>query len=363
MIKVYEPLLTQYERKALLNAFDSGWISGAGPDINICEKKIEKITNSNASLVSNGTTALHLALMAIGIKPGDKVLVPSFAYIAPANAVKMCNAEPVFVDCEHTTWQSTVADYETKFDKNVKAIIVVYNYGSTGNVNEIIKWAKSKNLLVIEDCAEALGSYVNGKHVGSLSDVGTFSFYGNKTITCGEGGAVISKNFEVISRVKKLKGQGLAEYRQYWHDIVGFNYRLNNLSAAMLIPQLERLDNIIQKKKFIFEKYKNALIDYLEFQKFNDDDCPWMVSVLLPLEMDREKFRNYLTNKNIETRPLFYPIHTMPPYFKDFYPLPVCESISSRGINLPSGPGTSNNEIDYIIECILEGIKNHENWV
>lgn len=356
MIRVYEPLLTQSERSAVLNAFDSGWVSGAGPDINICEKKVEEVTGSMATLVSNGTTALHLALMSIGINAGDKVLVPSLSYIAPANAVKMCDAEPVFVDCEPSTWQSSVSDYQAKFDSSVRAIIIVYNYGSTGNVNKIISWAKANNLLVIEDCAEAMGCYVNGKHVGSLADVGTFSFYGNKTVTCGEGGAVISKNCEVIARAKKLKGQGLAGYRQYWHDIVGFNYRLNNLSAAMLTPQLERLDEIIEKKKSIFKKYENALSQHVKFQSFNKDDCPWMVSILLPLNIERDSFRDYLLRKKVETRPLFYPVHTMPPYFKAYYPLPVCEELSGRGINLPSGPGTSNQEIDYVINCILEGI-------
>jgi perosamine synthetase len=355
MIPVYAPALSENERESLIAAFDSGWISGAGPEVGRSEDLLGELLGLEVALVSNGTTALHLALQAVGIRPGDKVLVPSFAYVAPANAVKYCGAFPVFVDCDEQTWQSMKSDFESRYDPSVKAIIVVHNYGGIANISEICNWAKSKGLLVIEDCAEALGSKFSGNHVGSTGDIATFSFYGNKTITCGEGGAVACSNRGIMTRIKKLRSQGLAEHRQYWHDVVGYNYRLNNLSASLLPTQLKRLDDILEAKRAIYRLYRGRLANVFDMQRFRDEECPWMVSILLNDETEREKARAFLYRNQVETRPTFYPIHTMPPYFDEYVPLPKAEELALRGVNLPSGPGSSHTQIEHVCELLLEG--------
>lgn len=357
MIPVYAPLLTASERSAVLNAFDTGWISGAGPEVENAELLLGELLGSEVALVSNGTTALHLALQAVGIQSGDKVLVPSFSYVAPANAVKYCGALPVFVDCDYQTWQAMKADYEKRYDPKVRALILVHNYGAIANVDEIYTWARSKGMLVIEDCAEALGSKFSGKSAGTLGDISTFSFYGNKTITAGEGGAIACSNKGLMKRIKKLRSQGLAEHRQYWHDVVGYNYRLNNISAALLPPQIRRLGDIIEAKRSIYEQYRSSLGHIFEMQRFREEECPWMVSILLGSEAERDKARDFLTANKVETRPTFYPIHTMPPYFEEYTPLPKCEELALRGINLPSGPGTSNAQLARVSDLLIRGQK------
>ena len=347
-IPVYRPMLTKDERTSLLSAFDSGWISGAGPQVSDAEHKLGQIYDCEALAVCNGTAALHLALVAAGLGPGDKVLVPTFGYVAPANAAVYCGAVPIFVDCDSEHWQSNLNDFQRQYSDDIKGLIIVYTYGAQGKVLDVVKWARSRGLLIIEDCAEALGTRVGGELVGTLGDVAILSFYGNKTITCGEGGAVLSRQPQIIERAKKLRGQGLASSRQYWHEVVGFNYRLSNVCAALLLPQIERLDTILGQKRSINDWYVSNLDSRLKTQQFAEGDIPWMTSVLLPGGIDRDAFTASLKKAGIETRPLFYPIHTMPPYFSSFSPLRSSESLALRGFNLPSGPATTIDELEFI---------------
>ena len=249
MIPVYRPDLSGNEKKYLNECIDSSWISSKGEFIEKFEKYFCKFTNIKyATTVSNGTVAIHLALKVLNIKNNDEVIVPTFTYIASVNPIIEVGAKPVFVDSNINDWQINVNDIETKITENTKAIIVPHLYGQSAQMDEILKIANKYNLYIIEDCAEALGTLYKNKHVGNFGDIATFSFFGNKTITCGEGGMIASNKKELIDLSKNLKNQGISEHKQYWHIRLGYNYRMTNMQAAVGLAQIERINEIILKK-------------------------------------------------------------------------------------------------------------------
>jgi perosamine synthetase len=353
---VYQPLLAGNEKKYVNDCLDSTWISSKGEYIDKFETKFREFTHSKfASTVSNGTVAIHLALLALGVSEDDEVIVPSFTYIASVNAIVYTGAKPVFVDCNASDWQIDVNDLRKKITKKTKAIIAVHLYGGSCDMPAIIDIASEYNVLVVEDCAEAFGTTLNNIHVGNFGDIGTFSFFGNKTITTGEGGMLTCKDPILHDRIERLKGQGLAKHRQYWHDIVGYNYRMTNICAAIGLAQIERASEILEKKRKIFLLYSELLSGYsIEFQKNNDNVCSsyWMVSILFIDYETREQARIHLENKGIETRPLFYPVHSMPMYSKKYSKLPNSEDVGLRGINLPSYPSLTKSDIENICDQI-----------
>ena len=221
---VYQPSLKGNEKKYVDDCLDSTWISSKGKYIKLFEDSFSKFTDIKYSVaVSNGTVALHLALLALGIGDEDEVIVPTFTYIASVNAIKYVNAKPVFIDSEPVTWQIDPSKIREKISKKTKAIMAVHIYGHPCEMNEIKKIARENNLFIIEDCAEAIGTYYNNKHTGSFGNIATFSFFGNKTITTGEGGMVCTNNQKLHDLVVRLKGQGLAKGKEYFHDIIGYN--------------------------------------------------------------------------------------------------------------------------------------------
>ena len=223
-ISVYKPSLNGNEKKYVNDCLDTTWISSKGKYNDMfAEHFSEYIGTQYGTTVTNGTLALHLALLALGVGEGDEVIVPSFTYIASANAVKYTGADVVFVDSLEDSWQMDPDDVERKITKNTKAIMPVHLYGHPCDMDAIMALARRHDVFVIEDCAEAIGSEYNGKKVGSFGDIAAFSFFGNKTITCGEGGMVLTNNKTLFERVVHIKGQGLATHREYWHDIVGYN--------------------------------------------------------------------------------------------------------------------------------------------
>ena len=212
--------------------------------------------------------------------------------------------------------------------------------------------AKANNLRVIEDCAEAIGTRVGDRHVGSFGDLATFSFFGNKTITTGEGGMVVTSDKDLYDRAVHLRGQGLAKDREYWHDAIGFNYRITNICAAIGVAQLERVDEFLERKKRLFELYTEGLSDLpVQFQasQSGTTHSQWLISILVESHERREDLRTWLANAGIETRPVFYPLHTLPIYAREGISLPVSEEISLRGIALPSWPGLSDQEVERIV--------------
>lgn len=355
---IYQPSLTGNEKKYVNDCLDSSWISSKGAYVNKFEKAFAEYINvSFATGVSNGTVAIHLSLVALGIKEGDEVIVPTFTYIASANPIAQVGAIPVFADSLMDTWQVDPNDIRKKITPKTKAIIVVHLYGHPCNMDEIVTIAKEHDLFIIEDCAEAIGSKYKNAHVGTFGDVATFSFFGNKTITTGEGGMVVTNDATIFDRLVHFKGQGLAKFREYWHDVIAFNYRMTNIQAAIGLAQLEQVDIFLEKKKKIAELYQINLKNLpLSFHQQGKDvsHSYWMCSILVAHEHDRDELRNFLKNQSIETRPTFYPVHTMPMYANQFSSHRVAQEIAGRGINLPSYPALTEEDIKYISSKIHE---------
>ena len=355
-IPVYQPFLNGNEKKYVNECLDTSWISSKGKFVSEFESQFAKYIGSNYAVsVCNGTVAIHLALLALGIGPGDEVIVPSLTYIASVNAITYTGAVPVFVDSLQDTWQMNPEDILKKITTKTRAIMVVHLYGHPCEMDEICSIAKKYDIYIIEDCAEAIGSKYNGQMVGSFGDIAAFSFFGNKTITTGEGGMVVTNDQTLHDRASHFKGQGLAKYREYWHDVIGYNYRMTNICAAIGLAQLEQVDKFLDMKKRVAELYKkyitNPDISFHE-QHNNVEHSYWMVSILVKKVEDRDRLRRLLAENGVETRPLFYPVHTMPMYSSKFQKLPVSEMLGWRGMNLPSFPELSETSIQYIAGLI-----------
>lgn len=355
-IPVYQPDLSGNEEKYVKDCLDSTWISSKGKYISLFEENFASyIGIKHAVSVSNGTVALHLALVALGIGAGDEVIVPTLTYIASVNSITYVGAKPIFCDSLRNTWQMDIDDVRKKITPRTRAIMAIHLYGHPCEMDELTALCKEYDLFLIEDCAEAIGSEYKGRKVGTFGDVSTFSFFGNKTITTGEGGMLVSNDETLIERAKHFKGQGLAKHREYWHDVIGYNYRMTNIQAAIGLAQLEKVNEFINRKQEIAEKYKKAFANGpVEFHQSHSDvfHTYWMCSILVEEVSDRDKLRDYLSKYGIETRPLFYPIHTMPMYAQRYQKHPVAEDLGWRGINLPSYPGLKDDEIDYIVNKV-----------
>lgn len=362
-IPVYQPSLLGNEKKYVLDCLDSTWISSKGLYLKRFEDSFaKKINVRHATAVSNGTVALHLALLALGVGEGDEVIVPTLTYIASVNAIRYTGATPVFADSLGSTWQIDPAEIERKVTKKTKAIMVVHLYGHPCDMDVIMDTAMRHNISVIEDAAEAFGSKYKNISVGSIGHIGTFSFFGNKTITTGEGGMVVSNDQTLIDRVIHFKGQGLATHRQYWHDVVGYNYRMTNICAAIGLAQLEQADQFIERKREIASIYKKLLKGLpLQVHEESSDvfHSYWMFSILADNANRRDELRDFLSKAGIETRPLFYPVHTMPMYSIPFQSHIVAEDLGWRGLNLPSYPSLRDDEIVMICDTIKNYFDPH----
>ncbi len=355
-IPVYRPSIGDKEKQYVNECLDSSWISSKGEFITRFEHAFASFTGSQHALtVANGTVALHLALLGAGIRPGDEVLVPTLTYIASVNAIKYCGAEPVFVDSLPDTWQMDPADVERRITPRTSAILVVHLYGLPAPLPELLRIAEAHGLAVLEDAAEAFGSSCKGRHVGTFGIASTFSFFGNKTITTGEGGMVVSNDAATDTLMRRLRGQGLASGREYWHDIIGFNYRMTNICAALGLAQLERANELIARKRAVAETYHRHLDGaHVAFQRepAGMTSSYWMVSVLLADGSTRARVRERLQASGVETRPLFPPVHTMPMYRRAGEAFPVAENLASRGISVPSYPDLTPGQIEYICRII-----------
>jgi perosamine synthetase len=354
-IPVAEPEIGEEELKNVIEAVKSGWISSKGPFIEEFEGRFSSyIRMKHGIATSNGTTALHIALAALGVGKGDKVLVPSLAFIAVANAVTYTGAEPVFVDSHPEYWCMDPSKIEDKIDGQTKAIVVVHLYGHPCNMDEIMRLAQDHKLHVIEDCAEAHGAEYKGKKVGSFGIISCFSFYGNKIITTGEGGMCLTNNEGLSEKMRILRDHGMNPAKKYWHDVIGFNYRMTNLQAALGVAQLKKIDRLVNKKIEIAIAYKKLLQDLSAVTPAPEmpwaKNIYWLYSVLVNKSL-RNKIVEHLEKQGIETRPFFYPLHTMPPY-KHNSSLPVAEELSARGLNLPSGYQLSENQIEEVVESL-----------
>jgi len=364
-IPVYQPSLVGNEKKYVNECLDSTWISSKGKFLKLFEESFVSYTGTQyATAVCNGTVALHLALLALGIGPGDEVIVPTLTYIASVNSIMYVGARPVFVDSCRNSWQIDPTDVKRKITPRTRAIMAVHLYGHPVDMTAIMGIAHEHNLLVIEDCAEAFGSRIGGQHVGTFGDIATFSFFGNKTITTGEGGMVITNDTTLYERAVHFKGQGLAKHRTYWHDVVGYNFRMTNICAAIGLAQLERASELLEKKRTLAQKY-DKLLAHLPIETHRPSGSNllhsyWMYSILVPSGA-RDAMIEDLSKVGVETRPIFYPVHTMPMYSQRYERHQVAEELARRGINLPSWPDLTDEQVQYIVESIAHSLETHVN--
>lgn len=361
-ISIANPVFKGNEKKYLNECIDTGWVSANGKFIDEFEKKFAEFVGSKYALsCANGTVSLHLIMLALGIKEGDEVIMPTLTYIATANSVKYCGATPIFVDCLEDTFNMDPKDIENKITEKTKAIMPVHLYGLSADMDPILEIAKKYNLVVIEDAAEAHGAKYKGKTVGSIGHVGSFSFFGNKIITCGEGGMVTTDDEELYNKMKALKAQGVDPNKRYWHNMVAYNYRMTNMQAAVGLGQLECIDWHLKERKRVAELYKKYFSghsDYVRMQA-TPDNCEhvfWMNNIVLSdkVKMSRDDVMQEMETKyDVEMRPFFYPMHIMPPYYDESVKCPVSESISERGISLPSHALLTEEDVKYICESMV----------
>ena len=354
-VPVYRPYLGGNEKQYVNQCLDSSWISSKGIFVERFERAFADFVGaSHVTSVCNGTVALHLALEALGFAPQDEVIVPTLTYIASVNTIIQAGATPVFADSLDATWQVDPRDVRRKITSRTKALMVVHLYGHPCDMDELVKICEEYNLYLIEDCAEAFGTYYKGRHVGTFGDVATFSFYGNKTITTGEGGMVVAKNKDLIARAFHLKTQAVSPEREYWHDAVGYNYRMTNICAAIGVAQMENARVVLEKKRQIAQGYRQGLqgLPLKTLDELPDTKSSfWMCSIIVDDPLVCRPLRDWLRAANVETRPLFHPCHTLPHCRVD-ESFPVAQSLSARGINLPSFPELSRETVNDICESI-----------
>jgi len=352
-IPIARPSLNGNEGKYLLQCIDTNWISSNGSFIDEFERQVAEFAGTEfAVATSNGTTALHLALATLGIQPGDEVIVPSLTFVATANVVRYCGATPVFVDVEPDTWCISPEAVDAAITERTKAIIPVHLYGQPCRMDELMAIARRAGIFVIEDAAEAHGATYHGQRVGGIGDIGTFSFYGNKIITTGEGGMLVTNSVETYEMARILRDHGMDPSRKYWHPYVGFNYRMTNIQGALGVAQMERVDEILKRRKAIAAEYRRQLSDIseLELSPQNDwsENVCWMFSIVLKSGefngLSRDAVMSYLAADGIDSRPFFHPIDLMPPY-ESLDSLPVSHSLAANGINLPSFNDLADHEI------------------
>lgn len=365
-IPVSMPDLTGNEQAYAAEAVGSSWISSTGPFLERFEEEFaEACGTEHAVTASNGTTALHLVVAALGVGPGDEVIVPSMTFVATANAVTYCGGTPVFVDVDPVTWCLNPQAIEAAITPATKGIVPVHLLGHPADMDAINTVAQAHRLWVVEDAAEATFSRYKGRPIGSLATAATFSFFGNKIISCGEGGAVTCDNADLAKKLRLLRGQGMDSNRRYHFPVVGFNYRLTNVAAAILCGQMERRDAIVGRRREIVELYARELSDVPGIGVRQDaewaDPAPWLASCLVDacrFGCHRDELATALATRGIETRPMFIPIHRLPPYVDASASrgtdLPVTDTLAELGLMLPTYPQLTDDEIRFICESIRE---------
>ena len=354
--------LSGNEKKYVLDCLDTTWISSNGKYVNLLEEELAKFCDVKHAIVTcNGTVSLHLVLVALGLQPGDEVIVPNVTYIATANTVKYCGATPVFVDCEPDTWNIDPKKIEGKITSRTKGIMPVHLYGHPCDMDPIMELAKKHNLWVLEDAAEAHGAKYKGRVVGSIGTAGSFSLFGNKIITTGEGGFITTNDDELAKRIRILRAQGQSLTQRYWFTDVGFNYRMTNIAAAIGLGQIEKVQDHLDARQRVASLYKKYLggisssLLVLPVEKPYAHHVFWMYTVRLgdQVKMGREEFRNKLLERGIETRPVFHPMTEMPPY-EDKNSVFENSALASRGVNLPTHENLTEEDIKFICSAIKE---------
>lgn len=357
-----KPHLTGNEERFVIDALKSSWISG-GPFVEKFEQGLrEYLKTGHAICVSNGTTALHLALLGAGVQSDDEVIVPNYTFVAPGSMVVAVGARPVFADVDPRTWCISVEDVKKKISPRTKAVVAVHIYGNMASVIELREIADQYGIILIEDTAEAFGSQLFGKAAGTIGHIGTYSFHATKNITTGEGGLVVTDDLKIAERMRILRDHGMTPLRRYWHEEAGFNFRMPNMLAAFGCAQLESICQIVQDRKRLYESYCLGLrgIEGVRLQEKPEGCEPviWTLGVYLDekgFPVERDRIMTIFGEKGIEVRPGFYPFSVLPPYQKYLTPgssFVTSTDVSKRVIALPFYIGLTEPEITEIVGCL-----------
>lgn len=360
-IPVNIPIITNKDALEVYKTTKSGWVSSSGLKINEFEKKLAQFTNRKfANCVSSGTAALEIAVKSLGLGKGHEVIVPSFTIISNANAILKSFAKVVLVDSDPITWNIDINDIKKKISSKTKAIMLPHIYGFPNDMKRIISICKKHKLYLIEDAAEMIGQNYFNVPCGSFGDISIFSFYANKHITTGEGGAILTNNKKLNEKIKELRNLNFGKINRYNHTDLSWNYRFTNIQAALGLSQLKRIRNIVKRKREIGKFYYNHFKEnkYMQIQPYKlkyATNIYWVFGIVL-----KNKFKNRKTeilkkllNKNIDTRSFFWPMHKQTIFKKmglfknESYP--VAENLAKNGFYLPSGLGLSNKQLEYIV--------------
>jgi len=358
-IPISKPSITEKEINYVNNVLLSGWVSSLGEYLEKFENQFAQYCEVKRAIsVSSATTGLHLAMAAMGVGPGDEVIIPDLTFVATANAVKYTGAKVVTVDIEEDTLCICPDAIKKALNNKTKAIIAVHLNGHPASMKRILQIADQYKLYVIEDAAEAHGAKFFDKKVGSLGTVGVFSFYGNKIITTGEGGMITTNDIDLSERIKFLRDHAMSKSKKYWHTEVGYNYRLTNLQAALGVAQLERIDEFLNKRNLIYERYHKNLSN-IDIFKLNRNSkfmniSYWLISLEIKNynENKRDELIKKLRDYNIDSRPYFYPISDLPMF--ETANTKIAHEIYQKGIFLPIFYDLKYDEIDYICDTIIK---------
>jgi perosamine synthetase len=364
LIPLAAPDLSGNERIYTADCIHSGWISSKGPYVRRFEAELAAWCGTCFGIVtSSGTAALHLALLALDIGPGDEVIVPAFTYVALANAIKYTGARPVFVDVDTATWLIDLNQIEDKITPQTRAIMAVHLYGHPVDMVSLNEIARRYGLWVIEDASEALGAKVNDQPVGSIGEIGCFSFYGNKVITTGEGGGLVTNIPALAEKARLLRNQAQVG-PDYWHTQVGYNYRMTNLQAAVGLAQLERVAHFLVKRRSISAMYDHCFAGqpglYLYEEPGWGESVCWLYSLLLAPthKLQRDKLISFLACQGIESKPFFVPLPQLPAY-RETVSYPVADHLARSGISLPTSIGMTPEQIYRVAQTVLQGLERY----
>ncbi|NWG13257.1 MAG: DegT/DnrJ/EryC1/StrS family aminotransferase [Acidobacteria bacterium] len=360
--QVSKPVLAGREKEYVMDALDSGWISGSGGYVERFEKAVSEFLGCDGGVaVVNGTAALHLALLALGARPGTKVIVPAFTYVACPNAVRYCGAQPVFADCDPFTWNVTRQAVEACLSPRTAGVLLVHLFGLPADVASIAELCRERGLWLLEDCAQSLGARQNHLPTGRFGDMAAFSFYGNKVASSGEGGMVFARDPAMRPLLRELRNQGLSSAQHHWHGVIGFNYRMSNLLAAIGCAQMEMIDHHIRERRRIASRYISRLQPLqasgtirLPVEPPGCDRIFWLFGFVLETGSRHTKDRirdRLLQEYGIQTRPFYVPMHRLPMYAQDGA-FPNAEFLGDHGIVLPTYSGLSSEEIDEISDAV-----------
>lgn len=371
-IAVAAPDLGGNEEAYVVEAIRSGWVSSSGEFLERFEREFAAVCGTRHAVASSsGTTALHLALESLGTRRGDEVIVPATTFVATANAVRFCGATPVFVDVDPETWCLDPRGVAAAIGPKTVGIIPVHLLGHPADMDAINAIAADHGLWVVEDAAEATFATYRGRPVGSLADAAAFSFFGNKIVTSGEGGAVTFSRDDLALRMRMLRGHGMDPTRRYHFPIVGFNYRMSNLTAALACAQFERRDALLARRREIVRLYEERLRTQPGLERRIDapwaEVSPWLVAVVVDhagFGLDRDGLAGALAARGIETRPLFPPLHRLRPYRRSaarqgITCLPVAERLGAAGLMLPTHPLMTDDDVAFVCDAIAAAGRGH----